>query len=158
MSQVSKLLTDEVYKFAVNGLKTLGKYGAIASKLQIMIAAKKHGISTVCRIHGISRTTLTTWIKELKEGVLEDLSNKTKQPRSVLHPYLYKIREWVDENHNITAREIVVKIKESFEVITSRSSVYRALHKLKLVHITPRPSHYKKSLNSEDEFKKKFSN
>jgi len=152
MSQVSKLLTDEIVKFAVNGLKTLGRYGAIASKLQIIIAAKKHGISAVCRIHDISRTTLTTWIKELKEGVLEELSNKPKKPRSALNPYLYKIKEWVEQNHNITAKEIVVKIKESFEVNTSRSSVYRALHKLKLVHITPRPSHYKKPPNSENEF------
>lgn len=155
MSQTSKLLTDEIVLAASTGLKKLGKYGAIASKLQIIIAAKKHGISAVCKIHDISRTTLTTWIKELREGKIEELANKPKKARSVLNSCILQIQEWITEDPNLTAKAIVIKVSGQFGIKTSRSSIYRVLHKLKLSHITPRPSHYKKPKNSENEFKKK---
>jgi len=118
MSQISKLLTDEIVQHAEAGLKKLGKYGTIAFKLRMIIAAKKHSISTVCEIHDISRTSLTKWIKQLQSGKFSDLVNKPKKPRSVLTYYIDTIKEWIKEDSNIIAKDLVIRIKEQFGIKT----------------------------------------
>lgn len=157
MSQVSKLLTDDVVAKAKSSLKALGKYGQVATRLQIIIAAKEHGITDVCRIHGISRTTLTDWIKRLKQEEVNALENKSKKSKSPLNEHLDTLKKWVENNSNITAKELVIKIEEKLKIRISMSSVYRVLKKLKLSYITPRPKHYKQNSSSHEEFKKKSS-
>jgi transposase len=158
MAQISKLLSDEVVLQAESELKKLGRYGIVATRLQIIIAAKKHGITDVCRIHGISRTTLTDWIKRLKTGYTADaLVNKPKKAKSPLNQYLSTIKEWIEANSNITARELAIQIQEKLGVEVSISSVYRTIKKLKFSYITPRPRHYKQDQSSMEEFKKKSS-
>lgn len=155
MAQVSKLLSDKVLMQAELGLKRLGKYGVIASRLQIIIAAKKHGITNVCNIHGISRTTLTDWIKRLaKEGKPEALANQPKKPKSPLTQHVAIIKKWIEENSNITANELTIMIDEKLGVEVSTSSVYRLMERLKFSYITPRPKHYKQKEGSAEEFKK----
>ena len=92
MFRVSGLLSDEVVTACNIGLKKLGKIGIVSAKLQIILAAKKHGITEVCRVHSLSRTTLTDWISRLKNGTIEDLKNKPKRPQSLLHPHEVTIR------------------------------------------------------------------
>ena len=157
MAQVSKLLTDDLVAKAKSGLKQLGRYGSVAVRLQIIIAAKEHGITDVCRIHGISRTTLTDWIKRFSLEEVTALVNKTKKPRSPLSEHLDTLKKWVEKDSNITARELVLKIEEKLKIQISMSSVYRVLNKLKFSYITPRPKHYKQNTNSHEEFKKKSS-
>ena len=142
---------------AKSSLKQLGKYGSVAVRLQIIISAKEHGITDVCRVHGISRTTLTEWIKRFSQEEVNALANKTKKPRSPLSEHLDTLKKWIEKDSNITARELVLKIEEKLKIQIGMSSVYRLLNKLKFSYITPRPKHYKQNTNSHEEFKKKSS-
>ena len=157
MAQVSKILTDDLVVKAKSSLKQLGRYGSVAVRLQIIIAAKEHGITDVCRIHGISRTTLTDWIKRLAKEDANALANKSKKPKSPLSEHLDTLKKWIEKDNNITAKELVIKIKGKLKIQTGMSSVYRLLKKLKFSYITPRPKHYKQNPNSHEEFKKKSS-
>lgn len=156
MSQVSRLLSEDVFEKAINGLKNLGKQGLIATRLQIIIAAKNHGITDVCRIHGLSRTTLTGWIKRLKTtGLVESLKNQPKQRKSPLTPHMAILKEWIGENSTITAQELMLKVQEKLGLKVSKSAIYRAMKRLKFSYITPRPRHYKRKKGTEEVFKKK---
>jgi transposase len=155
VAQVSKLLSDDLVSIAEIGLKKLGKTGVVANRLSIILAAKKHGITDVCRIHGISRTTLTSWIKRLHAGVIDDLKNKPKQPRSPLHSHKDTIRTWIEQNPNITIRELIIKARDELGVTICQTAMRRVVKKLNFSYITPRASHYKKDESSQEEFKKK---
>ena len=155
MAQISKLLNNDVVSKAEMALKNLGKYGVLASRLQIIIAAKKHGITDVCRIHNISRTTLTDWIKRLKVGGIDALANKPKAPRSLLTGHEGTIALWVEENHNITIRELIIKTQKELDIKVGQTAMRRIIKKLKLSYITPRPCHYKQDKTLHEEFKKK---
>ncbi len=157
MTQTSKLLSDKIVNLAKSELKKLGKLGLIASRLKIILAAKEHGITDVCRIHGISRTTLTDWIKRLNAGVAA-LKNKPKKPQSPLAPYENTIKEWIESNHNVTVKELIIRIKNELDVTIGQTAVRRVIKKLNFSYITPRPSHYKQNKALHPEFKKKSGN
>lgn len=157
MTQISKLLSDEVVLLAQSGLKRLGNIGVIAGRLQIILAAKQHGITDVCRIHGISRTTLTDWIRRLKNGTVDDLRNKPKKPQSPLTMHETTIKEWIENNPNITAKELIIKIREELGITIGQTAVRRVIKKLNFSYITPRPQHHKQDKTLHEEFKKKSS-
>ena len=75
MGRISSLLSDDVVVACNSGLKKLGKIGIVAGRLQIILAAKKHGITEVCRIHCISRTTVQIGLDAFNEA--ESKSSKT---------------------------------------------------------------------------------
>jgi hypothetical protein len=50
MAQISKLLTDDLVAKAKSSLKQLSRHGSVAVRLQIIISAKEHGITDVCRV------------------------------------------------------------------------------------------------------------
>ncbi len=156
MTQTSKLLTEEIADLAKKELKNQGNAGIVAARLTIILAAKEHGITDVCRIHGISRTTLTSWIKLLAKGI-EELKNKPKKPKSPLTEHEVKIKNWIDENPNITVREIIVKIQDELGFTIGQTSVRRVIKKLNFSYITPRPRHHKQDKTLHPEFKKKSS-
>jgi hypothetical protein len=157
MAQVSKLLNEGVISLANAGLKKLGKIGIVANRLQIILAAAKHGITDVCRIHGISRTTLTSWIKRLSSGKIEDLRNKPKRPQSPLYVHENTIKSWIEQNPNTTVKELLIKTKDllGVGVGVGQTAMRRVIKKLKFAYITPRPLHYKQNKTSHEEFKKK---
>ena len=155
MAQVSKLLNEGVISLANAGLKKLGKIGIVANRLQIILAAAKHGITDVCRIHGISRTTLTSWIKRLSSGKIEDLKNKPKSPQSPLYVHEHTIKSWIEQNPNTTVRELLIKTKDLLGVAVGQTAMRRVIKKLKFAYITPRPLHYKQNQTSHEELKKK---
>ena len=157
MARISKLLNDNVASQAELGLKRLGRYGIVAGRLQIIIAAAKYGITDVCRVHGISRTTLTDWIRRLGRDGIDALENKPKNPRSPLNGHELKIKEWIEENHNITVRELLAKAASELGVMVSQTAMRRVIKNLKYSYITPRPSHHKQDESSHVEFKKKSS-
>jgi transposase len=88
---------------------------------------------------------------------VDALVNKAKPPRSPLSEHLGILKQWVEKDGNITAKELVIKIEENLKVRISMSSVYRVLKKLRFSYITPRPKHYKQNSSSHEEFKKKSS-
>ena len=74
MAQTSKLLDQTVVQTAQTALKKMGRHGYVATKLNAVIAAHRHGITAVAKIYGISRTTLTMWIKHVKALSVEKLT------------------------------------------------------------------------------------
>jgi len=157
VARVSALLSDKVLSSAELGLKKLGKYGVVAGRLQIIVAAKKHGITDVCRIHGISRTTLTDWIRRLGRDGIDALENKPKIPKSPLTGYESTIKAWIEENHNITVRELLIKTAAELSITVSQTAMRRVIKKINFSYITPRPCHHKQDKASHAEFKKKSS-
>ena len=157
MSQISKLLDKEVVLAAERGLELLGKNGALAKKLQAIIAAKEHGITLVAEVFGVTRATLTAWIKSLKYGTLEDLLPKPKTPRkSLLSPAQKQIiKQWIATNPKLTIAALRLKIAEDLQVNVSQATAHRLLKNLGFSYITPRPRHYKQDPTLQEEFKKK---
>ena len=157
MAKISKLLDDHVASLAESGLKKVGRYGIVANRLKIILIAKEHGITEVCRVHGISRTTLTDWIKRLSSGGSDALVNKPKKPQSPLNDHEDTIRKWIEENHNITVRELLVKTYDELGITVGQTSMRRVIKKLNFSYITPRPQHHKQDDSLHQEFKKKSS-
>lgn len=155
MGRVSNLLSEDVVTACNVGLKKLGKIGIVAGRLQIILAAKEHGITEVCRVHNMSRTTLTDWIRRLKNGTIEDLKNKPKRPQSLLTPHESTIREWIEQDPNITIKKLIIITGERLGIFVGETTMRRIVKKLNFSYITPRPSHYKKQESFNGEFKKK---
>ncbi len=155
MARISKLLSEDIASLAELGLKKLGKYGCVAARLQIILAASKHSITEVCKIHGISRTTLTDWIKRLRTGEVDALMNKSKASRSPLTQHESTIKLWIEGDPNLTVRELLIRVKDELGVTISQTAMRRVIQKLQFAYITPRPRHHKQTPESHAEFKKK---
>ena len=155
---MSKLLDEAVVKYASDNLKKIGKDALLARKLQAVISAKKHGISKVAEVYGISRTTLTSWIKHLKNGSLSKLKAPPERKRkSILNDVQRsQIRIWIEEDSQLTIDQVRRKIEEVFQLRIGRSTVHREMKRLGLSYITPRPKHFKQNENQVTEFKKKY--
>ncbi len=158
MSRTSKLITDEVAELAERSLKELGKAGAIARKLQAISSANKHGIKKVSEVYNISRTTLTAWINNFKDGSLIALSPKAKKPRSpITAEHRVIIKEWLEQEGRMTIEALRAKIEGFFNIKLKKSAVHNLIHSLGFSYITPRPKHYKQDSSKHEEFKKKSS-
>ena len=157
MAQISKLLDQEILKFANSELKKLGKDAYVIRKLQAVIAAHKHGISKVAKIYDISRTTLTSWIHHLKSQSIEKLKapESRKRKTKLDNDQMEIIRLWISKDPNITIKNVKIGIEETMGQKLSLSTVHRIMKKLNFSYITPRPSHYKKDEKRRIEFKKK---
>ena len=81
MTQTSKLLDDQVVEKAKTQLRKVGKTALMTRKLEAIISAKKHGISQVAQIYDITRKTLTSWIKCVRNDSLDGLSAPTARKR-----------------------------------------------------------------------------
>lgn len=157
MGLSQQLITEEVYKDALSYLKTMNKDGRRAIRLRAIVSAKENGVNIVAKIFGTTSNTLRNWVKSFKESGLEGLDYQEGRGRKskLSDDHRQKILSWVKKDPSITIREILIKLKEQFEVESSKSAVHRILHELKLSYITPRPIHHKQNKSSQDEFKKK---
>jgi len=159
MSRPPKLLDEEVFLLAQKGLKELGKSGLVARKLQVIIAARKHGISKTCEFYSITKNSLIKWIKDLKKESLQALQVQTGRGRKFLlnEEQEQEIKKWIEENSSITISHLRLMILENMNIALSPSTVHRLLQRLRFSYITPRPKHYKQNEKLKDEFKKKSS-
>jgi transposase len=157
MPQVSKMLTDGLINSVMEEVKRIGKKGQQAIKLQAIICAWRMGIGEAATAYGVSTNTIRAWIRSFKSGGSEDLVCKPGRGRkSKLDKDSCGIlADWTKENNTITIKEMVIRLRQEYGIETSKSAVHRALHGSNLSYITPRPSHYKKDPNLEEEFKKK---
>lgn len=157
MSKVSKLLDEEVVRLAEKALKKLGSYGYVAKKLNATIAASKHGITEVAKIYNISRTTLTSWIKHIKNSDFNRLEapKERRRRRKLNEVQLQEIKQWIESTPNITINELKIRIEEEYKLVVSKSTVHKAMKELNFSYITPRPKHYKQNTKKVEEFKKK---
>lgn len=159
MASYSKLLDDQVVERAKSQLKIIGKAGLMARKLNAVIAAKKHGISEVAKIYNITRTTLTSWIKHIKNDAIEKLKAppERKKKSKINDLQRQQILEWIKANSQLTIKAIRIRIEESFDIKISKSTVHREIQKLNYSYIKPRPRHFKQDQIKVDEFKKNIS-
>lgn len=156
MAGISKKITDEVVNIAEKRLKELGKDNYVAAKLQAVISTKKHGITKVAEVFNISRPTLFSWIKHVKEEHLERLTVAPGRGRKkkLTAEQADIVKEWIKENGQLTIDQVKFRISQEFNVHISRSSAHRIIQSLNFSYITPRPKHYKQDPLKQDEFKK----
>jgi transposase len=157
MSGISKLITNEVVKIAQEKLKELGKNAYISAKLQAVISAKKHGITKVSDVFNISRGTLISWIKHVKNDYVEGLAIRPGRGRKkrLAPEQADLVKEWVNQNSQMTVDELRVRINEEMGLALGRSTVHRIMQSLNFAYITPRPKHHKQDLPQQEVFKKK---
>ena len=65
MPKTSKFLDSSVVSTARRELKKLGQYGYVSRKLCAVIASSEHSIGEVAKVYGVSRNTITQWIKHV---------------------------------------------------------------------------------------------
>ena len=111
MSRTSKLLTKETVEIAESNLLRLGKAGAVAVKLRAIISANKYGITTESKCFGITKSTLISWIKHVKNESLE----------------LLNVQKGKAHGHPATAKKQSDKILSMFNTGLSQSEITRKL-------------------------------
>jgi transposase len=157
MSRKSELLSAEVLEIAKAELKKLGAYGYVSKKLTAVIAAGVHGIKDVAKIYGISRNTLTEWVRCISNKDLDKLKAPKERcrPRKLKDDQMLVIEGWIASDPMITSKALMLKIKEFFGISVSMMTAHRIIKRLEYSYITPRPRHYKQDKEKVEEFKKK---
>ena len=152
----SKLLDEKVANLAKKLLKKVRNNAYVSRKLQAVIAAKESSITAVARICKISRTALTEWIKHLKFERIEKLFAPSERCRkTILNKVQRKqVEAWIQENPNITIKEVKIKILNEFGLNVSKSTAHREMQKMKFSYVTPRPVHYKQDAKNKKSSKK----
>lgn len=159
MALRSKSLDEKVVESTKEMLKKVRNNAYVSKKLNAVIAAKKYSITAVAKIYCISRSALTSWVKLLKFGREEKLFAPPQRRRKTKlnQVQLQQIEEWIEENPNITIKEMRIRIQEKFRLNISESTVHRYMQKMKFSYITPRPVHNGQDKSKQEEFKKKIS-
>lgn len=157
MTSSSKLLSDQVVEKAKSQLQKIGKAALMSRKLEAVISARKHGITQVAKIYGITRTTLTSWVKHIKNDKIDRLNAPAMRKRKskLNDSQRSRILEMIMNDSQLTIKAVQIKIKELFDLEISKSTVHREIKKLNYSYIKPRPKHFKQDQNKVDEFKKK---
>ena len=152
-----QIITEDLYSSALKHLKDLGQIGRKAIRLRAIVSAKEYGVGVVAKIFNVDTNTIRAWAKNFQSNELDGLEYKSGRGRksNLSQEHLNIIAEQVKQDSSITIVKIVMKLKELYNVDTSRSAVHRALKKLNFSHISPRPKHYKKDEKLGIEFKKK---
>lgn len=154
----SKFLDKEVVEKAKSQLNKIGKSAIIARKLEAVISAGIHGITDVSKIYNITRKTLTSWVKHIKNDTMEKLNSPPERRRkSKLNDTCRsRIKIWLAEDSQLTIKAVRIRIEEEFKISIGKSTVYREMLKMGYSHITPRPKHFKQDPEKIAEFKKKY--
>lgn len=157
MPGITKLVDEVTFNKAQKELQLLGNYSKVSVKLKAIIAAKEHGIAEVSRIFGITRATLTSWIKTLRDGSADHLLVQPgRGPKSKLNSsQMSTVAEWIKNNPSITIAKVKAQIYKKFNIEFSIASTHRIMKDLSFSYITPRPKHYKQDQSTHEEFKKK---
>jgi transposase len=156
MSRKSAYLSDELLKSARAELKKLGRNVLVARKLEAIIASCEYGITEVSKIYGVTRKTLTFWIKNFLSTRLENLKSPPSRRRKTILNELDRdaIKKIIDENSQITINFLAQKVLEICGKKISKSSMHREIQKMKYSYIRPRPQHYKQDKEKVEAFKK----
>lgn len=157
MSRTSKLLTEEVVGLAKVSLADYGKSGMVAIKLRAVISAHKYGITTVAKVFDITKATLISWIKHVKNDSINRLKVQPGRGRRRMLSDIQEeiVTQWLEGDSQITINKLRAKVLTEMSVELSRATVHRMMQKLKFSYVTPRPKHYKQDPISTMEVKKK---
>jgi transposase len=157
MSGVSKAISEELLDAVEKALSVSIKQGDVSRKLQAIKSAKKHGIKLVADVFDVSRVSILQWVKSFAANGVEGLKLKVGRGRNSIlsDAEKAKVREWIDEDCNVTIKEIQLRIEAVFNKTLKKSAAYNLMKSLGFSYITPRPSHYKQDKTRVEEFKKK---
>ena len=108
MPKTSSIINDNLINKCHIALKLQGKSGKVARRLQAIISSKDHNISVLSSIFGITRATLTKWIKDFEKESIEGLLVKNGRGRKRIFDNQndQEIRNIIKHNPNITAKSL----------------------------------------------------
>ena len=156
MPKKSSIINDNLINKCHIALKLQGKSGKVARRLQAIISSKDHNISIVSSIFGITRATLTKWIKDFEKESIEGLLVKNGRGRKRIfnNQNDQEIRNIIKHNPNITPKSLQKIIDNKLNIKAGIATIYRLMHRLGFSYITPRKNHYKQDKQEVDKFKK----
>lgn len=142
---------------AKQAMSKMGKVGTLSKKLQAIISSHEHGIKKVSEVMNVSKASIYLWSKQLQRGDLEGLVNKSKHQDGIKIKKHHKesIKTWLEENPNLTIKEVRILLQDNFDIVVSKSSVHRVIQNGGFAYITGRKKHYKQDKEQVEEFKKK---
>lgn len=161
MTRKTKAINDELLSLCKAELKKQGIRGENGRRLQAIISAREHGIKAVAEIYNISRETLMRWIRKFKDGGSSSFSVAKGRGRSSKLSEMQKleIKGYIEKTGaQLSSKKLQSYIEEKFSISISKSTSHRILQNSGFSYITPRPSHYKKDPQKQEEFKKKSTN
>lgn len=156
MPKTSSIINDNLINKCYIALKLQGKSGKVARRLQAIISSKDHNISVVSSIFGITRATLTKWIKDFEKESIEGLLVKNGRGRKRIfnNQNDQEVRNIINHNPNITVKSLQKIIDNELNIKAGIATIYRLMHRLGFSYITPRKNHYKQDKQEVDKFKK----
>lgn len=161
MTRKTKAINDELLSLCQAELKKQGIRGENGRRLQAIISARTHGIKAVAEIYNISRETLMRWIRKFRDGGSSSFSVAKGRGRSskLSETQKLEIRDYIEKTGaQLSSKKLQGYIEERFAISISKSTSHRLLQNSGFSYITPRPSHYKKDPQKQEEFKKKSTN
>jgi len=107
-------------------------------RLRAIISARKHGITLASKVLCKDPNALREWAKRFSSDGIKGLQYKSGRGRRshVSSSKRIVIKEWIEEDPSITLKEMVINLKDKFDVTTSISAIHRILKKLGLSYIT----------------------
>ena len=161
MTRKTKAIDDKLLSLCQAELKKQGIRGENGRRLQAIISAREHGIKAVAEIYNISRETLMRWIRKFKDGGSPSFAVAKGRGRSSKLSEVQKleIKDYIEKTGaELSSKKLQSYIEEKFSISISKSTSHRLLQSSGFSYITPRPSHYKKDPQKQEEFKKKSTN
>ena len=156
MGMQQQLITESLYDKAVEELKTLKEDNRAAIRLRAIVSAKEQGVKVVAKIFDVSANTLRSWVKSYANGGIAGLYYKAGggRKRHLQDVHCQALSEWIQADPSLTLERLALKLKQVFDVSTSKSAVHRVLLELGLSYITRRAVHHKQDKSLHEEFKK----
>jgi transposase len=84
MPYQTKLISKELFNKALSELDSLGKYGKLSTRLQLIIVSKNLNISSAAKAFGFNRASVAKWIKRFDIDGISGLEDKPGKGRKTL--------------------------------------------------------------------------
>jgi transposase len=156
MPRKSSIINDELINKCTIALKHQGNSGMLSKRLQAIISVKDHNISVVSSVFGVTRATLTKWIKDFDHQSIDGLLIKKGRGRKRVFNDREeeKIKKMIELDPNITGKSLQKIIEDQMHITVGIATIYRVMKSVGFSYITPRQNHYKQDKEKVVEFKK----
>ena len=125
MTRIKALRDNQIFEESERLLKEI-PFSKISIKLKGIVAIKNNNISKVSEVLGVSRNSLKSWVKNFDKDGIEGLRPKkrrSKKPKLDENQKL-EVKSWIDNNPNLTLKEIRLKINNIFSISISSSGLW----------------------------------
>ena len=111
-----QLITEKLYKRAVQRLQHLSKDNREAIRLRAIVAAKEHGMTIVAKIFNVNSNTIRSWAKRFESGDVSNLAYQAGRGRKpkLADEHLAAINTWAQDDSSITMRPLKDRFLEIF--------------------------------------------